>query len=635
MELLKNLNERQKEAVLCTEGPLLIIAGAGAGKTKVITHRIAYLIQKGVKPENILAVTFTNKAAGEMKQRITKLIADDKTRITGRQLPAIGTFHSIGVRILRENARKTGRTKNFSIIDEEDSLKIIKNCLRKLNIDPRQFQPTKIRSIISRQKSNLIKCEDFSADAGEQFFPKILASIWREYEKTLKIQNAFDFDDLISQNVYLFEENPKILEKYQDKWKYILIDEYQDTNHSQYVFAALLAQKNQNICVVGDEDQSIYGFRGADFGNILNFEKDWPNTKVIMLEENYRSVKKILEAANAVISKNKLRKPKNLFSQLEIGQNIGLFQALNEAEEADFVATKTRDLLEAGAKPSDIAVLYRANFQSRILEELFLSRDLPYQVLGTRFFERKEIKDIIAYLKAALNPNDILSFERIANEPPRGIGKVSLMNYLSGGKNPPDKEKKLKEFLELLKELREIINRLPCQKTINAVIQKSGYQAGLKDGSEDGITRLENLKELTALSAKYNDYAPPAGILKFLEDAALFSDEDAGEDTKETIRLMTVHAAKGLEFKHVFVSGLEEGLFPYPDSSGSGKAGEEEERRLFYVALTRAKEKINLSFALTRTFFGGRQINKPSRFIFEIPEDLLEAAENEIKTINL
>ncbi len=614
MELLENLNERQKEAVLCIEGPLLIIAGAGAGKTKVITHRTAFLIQKGIKPENILAVTFTNKAANEMKQRIKKLI-------TGCQLPTVGTFHSVGARILRENAGKTGRTKNFSIIDEEDSLKIIRNGLRKLNINPKQFQPTKIRSIISRQKSNLIKCGDFSAGAGEQFFPKILASIWNEYEETLKNQNAFDFDDLISQNVYLFEENPEILEKYQDKWRYILIDEYQDTNHSQYVFASLLAQKYQNICAVGDEDQSIYGFRGADFGNILNFEKDWPNTKVIILEENYRSVKKILEAANAVIARNKLRKPKNLFSRLDMGQNIGLFQALNEMEEADFVANKTRNLLEAGVKPSEIAVLYRANFQSRILEELFLSRDLPYTVLGARFFERKEIKDVIAYLKTALNPSDILSFERIANEPSRGIGKITLLNHFSGGKNPPDKERKLKEFLKLLKELQEIINKLPCQKAIGTVIKKSGYQNSLKDGSEDGVTRLENLKELVALSAKYNEDEPPAGMLKFLEDAALFSDQDVAGDTKEAVRLMTVHAAKGLEFGHVFVSGLEEGLFPYPDLSG--KAGDEEERRLFYVALTRAKEKINLSFALTRNFFGGKQVNKPSRFIFEIPEELL------------
>ncbi len=619
MDLLESLNEPQKEAVLHKDGPLLVIAGAGAGKTKVITHRVANLIKNRVKPGQILAVTFTNKAANEMKERIRKLISN--TQYTISNMPTVGTFHSVCARILRENGRAAGLPSNFSILDKEDSLKVIKGSLKKLDINPKQFQPAKIRSVISKQKSNLISLEKYAIDAGENFFPQTIARVWEEYEKTLAKQKSADFDDLITKTVFLFRKKPEILEKYQNKWRYLLVDEYQDTNHSQYVLTKLLAEKYKNICVVGDEDQSIYGFRGADFGNILNFEKDWPDTKIIMLEQNYRSTQNILEAANSVIGKNKLRKPKNLFSNLEKGRSLAIFDAINERQESEFVAATTQELISDGFKASDIAVLYRANFQSRALEESFIAYDIPYQVVGTKFFERKEIKDIIAYIKASLNPDDVLSLERIINEPPRGVGKTSLMNYLAGKSLPATKVEQIKKFFELLSQIKESLEKEKLSKAISLILKKSGYNSYLNDGTDEGLMRADNLKELVSLSLKYDDLEPPSGVDKFLEDAALMSDQDnLDTEKKDSVRLMTVHAAKGLEFPNVFVAGLEEGLFPY--GQFREPLEEEEERRLFYVALTRAKQRLFLSFAYSRSFFGSKQTNNPSRFLNEIPPEL-------------
>ena len=634
MDLFSNLNDNQKEAVAHINGPLLVIAGAGAGKTKVITHRVAYLIQNGVKPEQILAVTFTNKAADEMKERIGKLLTLPTANYQTQNMPTIGTFHSISARTLRENSRHIGRTRNFTILDEEDALKVVKNCLKLLEINPKQFQPAKIRSIISKQKSNLVKPDELAIAGGDNFFPRVIAQIWTEYEKTLEKTNSLDFDDLISKTVYFFKEQPEILEKYQDKWPFILIDEYQDTNHSQYILAKLLSKKHKNICVVGDEDQSIYGFRGANFGNILNFEKDWPTAKTVILEENYRSVQTILKAANAIISRNRTRKPKNLFSQLGEGQKIYLFEAFNEAEEAEFIASKSLELLKNGAKSGEIAVLYRANFQSRVLEELFLMNSLPYQVVGTKFFDRKEIKDTIAYLKAALNPKDILSVERIINEPPRGIGRASLLNFFSGKKLPADKDAKIKSFFKMLEEINDLTNKETASKVIFSIIKKTGYEDYLNNGTEEGAMRLGNLRELISLSAKYNHLAPPESVFKLVEETSLLANQDALDNKKEAIRLMTVHAAKGLEFKNVFICGLEEGLFPY--SNFGNTSNKEEERRLFYVAITRAKEKIFLSYAQNRNTFGGRQANRPSTFLQDIPRELLEEANQiELPTIQL
>ncbi|MFC1756783.1 ATP-dependent helicase [Patescibacteria group bacterium] len=625
MDILKELNEPQKEAVLHKDGPLLVVAGAGAGKTKVITHRIANLIQNEVKTSQILAVTFTNKAANEMKERVRDLITTS---------PAIGTFHSICARILRENGRVVGLPSSFSILDKEDSLKIVRNCLKTLEINPKQFQPKKMLSIISKQKSNLITLEEYTEDAGIDYFPKTVASVWEEYEKSLQRQKSADFDDLISKTVYLFRNRPEILEKYQDRWQYILVDEYQDTNHSQYIFTKLLAQKNKNICVVGDEDQSIYSFRGADFGNILNFEEDWPNAKVVMLEQNYRSTQKILDAANAVIQKNKMRKPKNLFSKLDSGQGLIIYDASNEKEEAEFIARVTKKLSTQSFQPKDIAVLYRANFQSRVIEESFIANDVPYQVVGTRFFERKEVKDVIAYLKSALNLNDLISLERIINEPPRGLGKSSLLSHLSGKTLSTDRQKKILSFFKFLAEVKQKALGGTLASTLIYIIKESGYQKHLSDGSEEGMMRIDNLKELITLSTKYSKMEPQEGIEKFLEDVSLISDQDSIKNSKNSkgfVRLMTIHAAKGLEFPCVFVTGLEDGLFPYEKP---GEFNEEEERRLFYVALTRAREKLHLSFSHSRMVFGGKQLNRPSRFLNEIPIELFDQGLDDVSTTN-
>lgn len=621
MDLLKELNDPQKKAVLHKDGPLLVVAGAGAGKTKVITHRIAYLIQEGVRPEQILAVTFTNKAANEMKERINKLI----TKEVGFRRPTVGTFHSICNRILRQNGHAINLPNNFSILDKEDSLKIIKNCLKEMAINPKQFQPSKIQNIISREKSNLVKLEEYTEKADQNFFPQTVATIWQGYESKLTEHKAVDFDDLIAKTVFLFQDRPDILKKYQKKWQYILIDEYQDTNRAQYMLSILLAKEHKNICAVGDEDQSIYRFRGADFGNILRFEKDWPNVKTVMLEQNYRSTQKILEAANAVIGQNKMRKPKNLFSQLEQGEKLTLFDALNEKEEAEFVAITSKNLISGGLKPFEIAVFYRANFQSRVLEESFLEQEVPYQIIGTRFFERKEVKDIISYLKVALNPNDLLSLKRIINEPPRGLGKTTLENHFSDKKITADKKIKMKQFFDFLNTIKKVSHKETLPKTLNFIIKKSGYYTYLNNGSEEGMMRLDNLKELLGLSLKYEKFEPPLGAEKFLEDTALMTEQDYdtnknADEKKGKVRLMTVHAAKGLEFPCAFITGLEEGLFPF--SRFGGPEENEEERRLFYVALTRAKQKLFLSFSCSRSFFGSRQINKPSHFINEIPPEL-------------
>ncbi|PIS13582.1 MAG: ATP-dependent DNA helicase PcrA [Candidatus Tagabacteria bacterium CG09_land_8_20_14_0_10_41_14] len=628
--ILKGLNEPQKEAVLHTRGPLLVVAGAGAGKTKIITHRVANLIKTGVKPENILAVTFTNKAAGEMKSRISQLLKLNLP--TGQagfnsSTPTVGTFHSICARILRENARHIARPRDFSILNKEDSLKIIKKCFKELGVNPKQFNPAKVQNIISKQKSNLIKPDEFMSEDRENFFPKTISALWQEYEKQLHKQKALDFDDLIAKTVFLFQKKPEILGRYEKKWTHFLVDEYQDTNYAQYILTKLLARKNKNICVVGDEDQSIYKFRGADFGNILNFEKDWLNTKVVMLEQNYRSTQNILKTANAVISRNKLRKPKNLFSETEDGEGLTIFDGLNEKEEAEFVAQASENLIQKGLKPQEIAVLYRANFQSRAVEESLLNRGLPYQVIGTKFFERKEVKDIIAYLKAAVNPQDNLSLERIINEPPRGIGRASLINYISERDMAPDKKNKVENFFNLLAKTKKIIAEKTLHESIAWLIKESGYKNHLDDGAEEGITRMENLKELTALSVKYDSAE------KFLEDIALLTDQDTMEENKKGIRLMTVHAAKGLEFSCVFITGLEEGLFPF-SKPGQTPEDEEEERRLFYVALTRAKKQIFLSFSRSRSFFGGKQMNKPSRFLNDIPEELFKKDTEELPTTN-
>ena len=636
----KELNERQKQAVLHQNGPLLILAGAGSGKTRVIAHRVANLIKNNVRPEQILAITFTNKAAAEMRERIINLLSP-KGRPFGNvwnsNLPFVSTFHSLGVFILRENSKALGISRNFSIFDEEDSLNLIKECLKELSLDQKQFQPARIRAIISKYKSELEGLEEIKAKTDNSPFLKAGAAIFEKYEEKLGKLHGLDFDDLIAKTVFLFSCFPEILKQYQEKWKYIHIDEYQDTNHAQYCLAKLLARARQNICCVGDVDQAIYQWRGADFRNILNFEKDWPQAAIVTLDENYRSCQNILDAANAVISKNQLRKPKNLFSRQGQGGKIKFFVAANELEEADFIARTSQNLIGRKIPPQKIAVLFRTNFQSRVLEEAFLRRQIPYQLIGVKFYQRKEVKDILAYLRAALN-KDLFSVKRIINAPSRGIGKALTVKYLAAASKIPRgflgvKETSLiKNFENILLKIKKQTLENSASQAIRACLKISGYRDFLNNNTEEGLTRLANIEELASLAKKYDDFKPPEGIEKLLDDAALMAEQDAIKDQSQSVKLMTVHGAKGLEFDAVFVSGLEEGLFPHLLLSGKDQFQKEEERRLFYVALTRAKKNLFLSYAFFRTIFGAKQINKPSKFLKDIPEHLLEPVNPEEET---
>ncbi|OGF51790.1 hypothetical protein A3I27_04415 [Candidatus Giovannonibacteria bacterium RIFCSPLOWO2_02_FULL_43_11b] len=622
-------NQSQKEAILTQSGPVLIVAGAGSGKTMVLTHRISHLIEWGVKSDSILAITFTNKAADEMKNRVFSLLREKQ----GFSSPWIGTFHSFCVFILRSSGGAIGINKNFSILDEEDSLSVIKEIMKEFSLDPKKFEPRKIRNIISRRKNEM---QNPKSDFGEPLksdFGRMLFEIWRKYEERLLKMKALDFDDLLLKTVVLFTKHPDILRDWQEKFKYVHVDEYQDTNLVQYHLVKLLAEKYRNICVVGDIDQAIYSWRGADFRNILHFERDWPDAKIITLEENYRSTKLILDAANAIIVKNKARLPKNLYSKKMSGPKITLFEGANEEEEAKLISEMSREMIRGGINPRDIAVLYRTNFQSRIIEEKMLAENISYQVIGVKFYERKEIKDTLAYLKVSLNREDMLSLKRIINFPPRGIGKVLLAKILGGLPAQADAELNLKEnakkdeLFRLLDEIKENLETEKANEAIKLVIKKSGLENYFDDGTEEGEIRLSNIRELVTLAKRYDIFNPPEGILKLLEDAALMSDQDTIKKEENSVKLMTVHAAKGLEFKVVFVAGLEEGLFPHAGLDAArldDESRQEEERRLFYVALTRAKEKIFLSYAIFRTIFGERRINMPSKFISDIPEDLLE-----------
>ncbi len=650
---LSGLNNKQKEAAMHKDGPLLIMAGAGAGKTKTITHRIVNLIKEGVEPHQILAVTFTNKAAKEMRDRV---IFEIECSAKGQNsLPFISTFHSLGVHIIKENARVLGLTRYFSILDESDSNSIIKDALKELSLDPKQYEPKKIKNIISREKGKFTNLDDYEERA-EGYLAKIVGQVWRLYENRKTKENSLDFDDLLLKTVKLLKENEGIRKVYQEKWTYVHIDEYQDTNEVQYLLSKLLSESHKNICVVGDADQNIYSWRGANLKNILNFEKDYPDAKIILLEENYRSTQNILEAANEIIRKNKYRPEKNLFTKNKIGEKISLYEALNEADEADFVAIKILEIMDGSkvaskilnnsvfTKLDEVAVLYRANFQSRALEEAMLKYNIPYQVLGVKFFERKEIKDTLAYLRAALNKESLGDIKRVINFPARGIGKVTLAKVFAGeSASLPIKTKiKVDDFYKILEDIREKIEKLSASDAIKFAVKRSGIEKELSEGTDEDIERLENIKELATLALKYDSLAPGAGIEKLLEDASLASDQDSlmVEDRKKerinAVKLMTVHASKGLEFKYVFVTGLEDGLFPH-QRDGEAKGGEdaEEERRLFYVALTRAKEKLFLSFANFRTIFGSAQINTPSEFLADIPGSILESEgkKDRIKTI--
>ncbi len=629
MEHLESLNERQKEVVLHRDGPILILAGAGAGKTKTITHRILHLIKQGVAPHEILAITFTNKAAKEMRERVLKLLQGDKTLnvpISFTEKPFVSTFHSLGVHIIKEQCEKIGVTKNFSILDRGDSKRLVKEAEEKLGLDPKQFEPGKILGIISRQKGNMVNVDQYQAMAGNGYIERIVGDIWEQYEKLCLREKALDFDDLLIKAAQLLQNDLSVRAHYANIWKYVHIDEYQDTNKVQYRISKLLAETNRNVCAVGDIDQTIYSWRGADISNILNFEKDYPEAKVVLLEQNYRSTKTILEAANSIIEKNKRRKKKILFTENEDGEKISLYGAYDESDEAHFIALKTKELLGEGIPAEEIAVLYRANFQSRILEEAFLSHNVPYQVLGTRFFERKEIKDIISYIKAALNPDSLSDIKRIINAPPRGIGKVGLLKIFSGNREalPAAQKDKVNHFYDLLGKIKDASETETPSRLIRYVFEISGMKTVLEQGTDEDVERIENVQELVTLASRYDGMPKEKALETFIEDVSLASDQDSMDNKGSATRLMTVHASKGLEFQYVFICGLEEDLFPHT-KDGEVKDDDEEERRLFYVALTRAKKKLYLSYAGVRTIFGSKQINVPSQFLGEIGDTLIEA----------
>jgi DNA helicase II / ATP-dependent DNA helicase PcrA len=637
-EVLKGLNDKQKQAVLHTDGPLLIIAGAGAGKTKTLTHRVLNLIVNGVNPHKILAITFTNKAAKEMKERVEDLIKASKSLNlpishisldTG--MPFVSTFHSLGVYILKRESELLGLRKHFSIYDRSDSKSVVKNVLKELDYDPKQYEPGMILSLIGKAKSDMIRLDEYEADAESDYMKEVVSKVWRKYQKRLKDEDALDFDDLLYRAAFLLKDNKEIREKYQDRWDYIHIDEYQDTNEVQYQLVKMLGEKHQNVCVVGDADQNIYSWRGATIKNILHFEKDYPEAHEIVLEQNYRSTQNILSAANAVIKKNTRRIEKNLFTQNDEGDLLTLFNAYDEYDEADFVTKRAQELIDGGTNPNDIAVLYRTNFQSRVLEELFLQSKIPYQILGTRFFDRKEVKDVVAYLKYALNENDLTSLGRIINFPTRGIGKVGFLKICEG--NAADLSGKAKanyvEFQKTIKTLQNKVETATPSEVIKFIFTETGIEEALHKDKEFGEERILNIQELVSLATRY-DALEADSMEKFLEDISLLSDQDEldNKDAKKNgVKLMTVHASKGLEFDHVFVTGLEQGLFP---SDGFDEdRDDEEERRLFYVAITRAKKKVYLTYASVRKIFGRGVVNVPSEFIDDIEDDYLEIFQNE------
>ena len=643
MKHLDSLNSAQKEAVLHTAGPLLILAGAGAGKTKTVTHRILHMVKQGVAPHEILAITFTNKAAKEMRERVMKLISEDsglnlpvsfsaESAARGER-PFVSTFHALGVHIIKENSRLVGLNRHFTIFDKSDASAAVKAAVIEAGLDPKQFEPAKILRVISREKGNLVTAEKFAELTSREYFSNIVATVWKKYEEALKREHALDFDDLLLKAALLLRDHKEVLEHYQSVWKYIHIDEYQDTNKVQYMIAKLLANKHRNLCVVGDIDQNIYSWRGADIKNIMDFEKDYPEAKVITLEENYRSTKTILDTANAVIKKNKKRREKNLFTKQGQGEKILMFEGYDETEEAHFIASKAGELVRAGTDPNEIAVLFRANFQSRILEEAFLAHSVPYQLLGTRFFERKEIKNALSYLRAAMNPDGLADLKRIINEPPRGIGKVTLLKIFSGQEESLSGavRDKIQSFRNVLAQIRDLAGKEKVSVVMKFVIEASGMVAEYKKGTEEDLERLENLQELVTLCTKYDYLTPTEAVEKLLEEAALQSDQDEMKEAANAVKLMTIHASKGLEFEHVFITGLEQDLFPHMrlNQEAISESEAEEERRLFYVALTRAKKRLYLTYAGVRSIFGSKRMNVPSEFLGDIADANVEAASYE------
>ena len=622
---LENLNEPQKEAILTTEGPLLILAGAGSGKTRVLTTRIAYLIEElGISPFNILAITFTNKAAKEMKERIIKLIGPKAYSMQ------ISTFHSFGVTILKDHYEKLGFQKNFTILDSDDSLSVIKKIMKEFNLDPKEYNPKAFRSKISSAKNELIMPNDYEKFVNNKYEEKVLM-VYNSYLRKLKANNSIDFDDLLILPIKLFEEHKDVLKQYQERFQYVLIDEYQDTNEAQYKFTKMISAKYKNICVVGDENQAIYSFRGSNYKNILNFEKDYDNAKVIMLEENYRSTKNILDAANSVIKNNKQRKEKNLWTNNLEGIKIKYHRSIDESDEAFYVYKEIEKLINNGISKSDIAILYRTNAQSRNMEEILLRNNVPYKVVGSfYFYKRKEIKDLISYLKLIHNTKDDTSLTRVINTPKRGIGDKTIENlsYKANMENKSMYEvissSKELEFKAIIESIIKEKDSLSLTELVDAIINKTGMKQELvSEKTIEADIRLENIEEFKSITRSFEEERGIVSLEEFLEEISLVADIEEHKNNTDVITLMTVHSAKGLEFDNVFVIGMEEGIFPHNNSLMESDEIEEE-RRLCYVAITRAKERLWLVNSRKRTLFGKESYNIVSRFIDEIDENLLE-----------
>lgn len=647
-ESISKLNPEQKKAVEAVDGPLLIMAGAGSGKTRVLTHRIAYLVaSRKAAPWSILAITFTNKAAREMQQRVEQLVGTSARDIW------VSTFHSMCVRILRRDIARIGFTNNFTILDSTDQLSVIRNCMKELNIDTKKFEPKGIQAAMGSAKNELISPEQFDKKIGD-YMHDVTAKVYRLYQRKLKSNNSLDFDDLIMMTIQLFKEEPEVLEHYQHKFQFIHVDEYQDTNRAQYMLCKMIAERHHRICVVGDGDQSIYGWRGADITNILNFEQDYPEAMTILLEQNYRSTSNILNAANKVIANNKGRKPKNLWTSKDDGAKIQLYQADTEHEEGYFITSEIKKAIATGKKKYlDHAILYRANAQSRVIEEILIKSEIPYKIFGgIKFYDRKEIKDILAYLRLISNPNDDISLVRIINVPKRAIGDTTvdkltrmalqndqsifemLLDHLDELEVSPRTKKALSEFCDLISNLYRMVEYITVTELTEKLLELTQYRAELdKEGTLESKSRLENIEEFLSVTLEFEkrNEDEDRSLLSFLTDLALIADIDLmGKDPEvvvdnNAVVLMTMHSAKGLEFPIVFIAGMEEGIFPHsrtlmdPDEM-------EEERRLAYVGITRAEEQLFLTCSRMRTLFGKTSSNMPSRFLKEIPDEVKEVS---------
>ncbi len=644
-DILNGLNDRQREAVVTTEGPVLVIAGAGSGKTRVLTQRISYLInEKNVKPWNILAITFTNKAANEMKERLESVIGEIYNDVW------IGTFHSICVRMLRKNIDKIGYQSNFNIYDTVDSKTIVKECMKQLDISDKEFTDKSVLSAISNLKNDMISVDKFEIIAGQDYRQKKIAQIYKLYQEKLKANNAVDFDDIILLTIEVLINNPETLMYYQEKFKYILVDEYQDTNKSQFQLINLLAGLYGNIFVVGDNDQSIYAFRGADITNILNFEKDYPGAKIVKLEQNYRSTQQILDVANEIIKNNEAKIQKQLWTDKKDGQIPVYNNVNNEYEEAQYISSSIQEGIGRGQKYSDYVILYRTNAQSRVVEDIFMKDRIPYKVIGgQKFYERKEIKDIVAYLRLIENFSDTISLRRVINEPKRGIGNVTVgrieeianINDMSmfdvmlrADEFGLKSFETIKDFAQMIKDFNEVKDEISIEELVNRVLEISGYMRSLEqENTTESLGRIENLKEFITTVIEFESESVDNTLEDFLENIALITDLDNLTEDSEYVTLMTMHNAKGLEFDEVFICGMEEGLFPSYRSMDEPN-GIEEERRLCYVAVTRARKRLHLISSKIRTIFGNTSCNMPSRFIKEIPENMIEIKQKENTNID-